>query len=144
MLTEINNRWFGVLTTANVDAVAAQVREILSGRIAIAEASYCDSQNANLRLISADCRTDSRWTSAPHDQQVRVFRDGDHVWFGFSAGGYLWSFTARPDGKQDHADYRYPYFVFEYDKFTVTDRAPAGKGYLHKRAFGAHRTDKDS
>lgn len=135
---EITNHWFGVLTIKNIEAVAEQVRQILARRFAIAEASYCDSKNADLRLISANSQTDSQWTSAPHDKQVRVFYDGDHVWFGFSAGGFLWTFTARPDDKQDHEDYRYPYFVFERDKFTVTNRAPAGKGYLHKRAFGAH------
>jgi hypothetical protein len=136
---EINRRWFGVLRANNIDEVAEVIREILAGRFAIAEASYCDSANADLRLITADCQIDSRWTSDPSQEPVRVFRDDERAWIGFSAGGYFWSFGARMDDGLDHDDYRYPYFSFEYDKFTVTQRAPAGKGYLHKRAFGAHR-----
>lgn len=137
-MREVNHRYYGTLTPENIEHVAAVVRDILKDRFCIAEAMYCDSEHADLRLISADCGTDSRWTSAPHDEQVRVFRDEDHVWFGFSAGGYLWTFSARLDEQQDHENYRYPYFVFEGDKFTVTQYAPAGKGCLHKRAFGAH------
>ena len=140
---EINNHWFGVLTAENIDAVAAQVGEIVKGRFAIAEARYCDSVEARLEMISADCETNSEWTSHPTREPVRVFRPDSGPWFGFSAAGYLWMFHAREDNKQDHEDYRYPYFSFEYDKFTVTQRAPAGQGYLHKRAFGAHRTDRE-
>lgn len=145
VVMEIDRRWFGVLTNENIEGVVAVVREIVKGRFCIAEAEYCDSSNANLRLISPDCATDSRWTSTPEKEQVRLFTEDDgRKWFGFSAGGYFWSFNARADGRPDHEDYRYPYFVFEYDKFTVTQRAPAGKGYLHKRAFGAHRTENRS
>ena len=140
---EINKRWFGVLTSSNLEQVAGVIREILAGRFAIAEASYCDSGNADLRFISPDCMIDSRWTSSPAQEPVRVFRDDNNAWIGFSAGGYFWSFNARMGDKQDHDDYRYPYFLFEHDKFTVTQRAPAGKGYLHKRAFGAHRNGND-
>lgn len=137
---EINRHWFGVLTNENIAGVVAVVREMLKGRFAIAEAEYCDSQHAGLRLISADCAIDSRWTSEPAAEPVRLFESEDgRKWFGFSAGGYFWTFNAQPDPTKDHEDYRYPYFSFEHDKFTVTHRAPAGKGYLHKRAFGAHR-----
>jgi len=143
MKMEINRRWFGVLNLENLDAVAEVMRKILAGRIAIAEASYVDSGHAQLRLISADCQIDSRWTSEPSKESVRVFRGEDgHAWIGFSAGGFFWSFTARPDNGSEHDDYRYPFFSFEYNKFTVTDRAPAGKGYLHQRAFGAHEKTK--
>lgn len=145
MPREISDRWFGVLTNDNIEGVVAVVREILKGRFAIAEALNCDSEYTTLRLISADCGTDSQWTSEPYREQVRLFTDAEdgRKWFGFSAGGYLWMFTAQPDTTKDHEDYRYPYFSFEYDKFTVTERAPAGKGCLHKRAFGAHR-EKES
>ena len=140
MTQEINNRWFGVLTDDNIEAVVVVVREILKGRLAIAEALYCDGVHADLRLISADCEIDSRWTSQPYNEAVRLFTAEDgRKWFGFSAGGYLWTFSAQPDASKDHEDYHYPYFSFEYDKFTVIHRAPAGKGYLHKRVFGAHR-----
>jgi hypothetical protein len=137
-MREINERWFGVLTAENIDAVAEVMRRILRGRIAIAEALYVDSSHAQLRLISADCELNSEWTSEPRNEPVRVFRDVDHVWLGFSAGGYLWTFSARMDNAQEHDDYRYPQFSFEHNKFIVTDRAPAGKGHLHQRAFGAH------
>lgn len=140
-MNTINNRWFGVLTPKTMDGIAAVVRDILKGRFCIAEALYCDSPHTDLRLISADCRLDSRWTSAPETESVRVFPEGEeehaHPWFGFSAGGYLWGFHPRPDDKQDHENFRYPYFNFEGDKFTVTERAPAG--HLHQRVFGAHR-----
>ena len=142
-MREIDSRWYGVLTAENIDAVAAQVREIVKGRFSIAEARYCDGGEAQLELISADCETNSEWTSNPTREGVRVFRDEGAPWFGFSAGGYLWTFTAREDNKQDHENYRYPYFSFQHDKFTVTQYAPAGKGYLHKRAFGAHRAVRD-
>lgn len=136
---QISNHWFGALTIDNIDSVAEVVRGILNSQFAIAEASYCDSEHADLRLISASTQVNSEWTTEPAREAVRVFRDNGNAWFGFSAGGYLWAFHARDDGERDHDDYRYPYFVFEHSKFTVTQRAPAGKGYLHKRAFGAHR-----
>lgn len=142
--SSITRHWFGVLTTDNIDQVAALVREILAGRFAIAEASYCDSNYADLRLISADCELDSQWTSNPEREPVRVFKDDGHPWFSFSAGGFVWGFHARADGQKDHDDYHYPYFSFEYNKFTVTHRAPAGKGYLHKRAFGAHQKSENA
>lgn len=133
----VNDRWYGVLTASNIDSVAEVVRGILKDRFCIAEALYCDSQHADLRLISPDCSIDSRWTSSPVDEPVRVFKDNGDYWIGFSASGYLWMFTARMDNVPEHEDYRYPYFVFGGDRFVVTERAPAGQGYLHKRAFGA-------
>lgn len=141
MSREVNNRWFGTITPENIDQVASVVRQILKGRFCIAEALYCDSKHADLRLISPDCKLDSQWTTTPTREAVRVFpptnRD-DRWWFGFSAGGYLWGFHARPDNDAwNHDDYRYPYFSFEGDRFTVTGRAPAGEEYLHKRVFGA-------
>lgn len=145
MSTNITNCWFGTITPQNIEQVATIVREILKERFCIAEALYCDSKHADLRLISPDCKLDSQWTTEPSRKGVRVFPpndDDDRWWFGFSAGGYLWSFGARADNDAwNHDDYRYPYFHFEGDRFTVTDRAPAGEGYLHKRVFGAIRQE---
>lgn len=138
MSRTIDTRWFGTLTAENIEQVAAVVGEILKGRFAIAEAAYCD-QNADLKLISGDCSIDSQWTSAPTREPVRVFppeTEGAAPWFGFSAGGFLWMFTARNDGGRDHDNYTHPYFSFDHDKFVVTVRSPAK--LLFKRGFMAH------
>lgn len=136
---EINGNWFGILNASNVEQVAEVVRRMIVGKhIAIAEARFCDGHEAHLDLIAADCEIDSRWATEPVLEPVRVFKQPGMLSIGFSAGGYSWVFRGRQDDGHDHEDYYYAYFKFEHNKFTVTERAPAGKGYLHKRVFGAH------
>lgn len=126
----------GVLNKTNAYRVRDMLMSLLVGNsIVIAEALRCDSNNAELRLVAVDCFINSEWTTAPVEEPVRLTSSDSSITLMFSAGGYLWMFDGRPDDGADADDYRYAYFAFDRDRVEIVERAPAGKGALHKRVF---------
>lgn len=145
----MNDNYFqALLTEDSIERIASAIRARFENKVfAIASCEYADSENAEPRLILS-AKFNSEWTTPPRDKEnemVRVFKKGvdknfegeveNKSWLAFSAGGYFWSWHVR-DGKFD--DYFTPVFCFEHNKMTIINRAPAGKGCLHKHLFQVH------
>lgn len=134
----IRDSWCGTLNDGNIDAIAQAIRDRLQGkRFSIASCQYADSGRAYPELTT-DCVFNSSWTTVPAKEPVRVFtsEDDGRKYFGFSAGGYCWMWHSHLKAEQlDHEDYKHAWFKFDYDGFTVTQYAPAGKGHLHIHIF---------
>lgn len=128
------------LNEENLEKVAAAIRERLEGkRFAIASAMRADSQDADLKLMTG-CTFESSWVDSKQEM-VRAFRDKNHHWLGFSAGGYFWSFAAAAGNLHHDPERQHPRFHFDHNGFEVAVRAPCGD--LHKHAFRVEEPDEE-
>jgi hypothetical protein len=126
---DFNRNWCGCLNEANIFIVAARIRKILEDKIfAVAEYRYVNTNNPAWEL-QTDCYFNSRWTEGPQDM-VRVFLTA-YPYIGFSAGGFLYSWSAAPGDDYDET-HRYAFIDFNNgDQVTFKQLAPNGTLHVH-------------
>lgn len=134
-ITSLPDRnWDGVINEANIHAVAARLNGLLAGkRFAIASLHRADSLVSSIEL-QTDCELRNN-SGDGNRGLVCITQGGVTPYLDFSAGGWCWTMHAAPGASNDHDGHHYAHVEFKRTSVTFVQRAPAGKGYLHRHVF---------
>ena len=133
------NDWYGTVTVDNIEEIAEQLRQLLAGKYFTTVHCYeyrdwrpevrlrqylqgnresrYSGDPANITLIHHHLKPDAKPNATPHSQIVI----GDS----YGVGGFA---TTRTDPGYD-PEYNSPYVHIEWNKVTITNRAPNGLKY---------------
>jgi hypothetical protein len=118
---EMNLPWNGTLTIENVPAVAGLIRELLAGK------RYTFVACNEFFGFKPEVRTGQTLKpSRGKGDPVNCYGETpDHAGFHINDTYGVWGLSTSQKGGGYDSDFNAPYFVFEWDKVTVTLRAPA-------------------
>ena len=138
-MQKINSRrWHSVLNQSNLQDVIAFLRDFCKDGVIIVYIQNCDHA-----LPNGEARPEVRpgcIREDPYDKGGKWVYEDFHVgedengsgFLMFSAGGYVNMWHYASGNTSDSQDGRYSHIEIENGILTQTERAIAGKGYLHK------------
>jgi len=117
----MDNRSYGMLTKGNIEDFVAVLREMLTGK------RYTFVACNESRHFEPEVRTSQRLENGTNGTPFSVHHYDGWASFGVCDTYGVWGCTTTwDDPKMYDADFKNPYFVFDYNKVTITHRAPAG------------------
>ena len=128
--------WYGMLTIDNIKGVVALFRQLLDGkRYTFVAVNMYGNENTPGRIVSKiDVRTSQevRHDKAKYGETFTVWFDEQSDtpprFAGFNVCDTygVWGLSTNTnETKHDH-EFKNPYIVFEWNKVSITHRAPAG------------------
>lgn len=122
-MKEMNLNWYGMLTVENIERVADLLRQLLKGK------RYTFVAANEFFGFKPEVRTNQELKPSTTGDPINVYYDKDGKRFaGFNvcdSYGVWGCSTSLQEEQYDH-EFKNPYFVFEWNKVTITHCAPAG------------------
>ena len=124
MSKEMDLHWYGMLTMQNIEQVCDLLRQLLGGK------SYTFVASNEFFGHKPEVRTSQRLSaqSTRRENAISVWHDkeGKRASFNVTDSYGVWGCTTNLSEDEYDPDFNNPHFVFEWNKVTITHRAPAG------------------
>lgn len=130
-----NLYWYGMLTTGNVEKVAALLTELLDGKFYTAITAHptvypkIDDKHPEIPDVRMDVRTSQKLIYRSNGKPAITFEVKDD--YGYMSihdtyGVYMIDTKLKGESAQIDGTLQNPYIVFEGNRVTIRHRAPAG------------------
>lgn len=130
--------WHGLLNEESLVPIVNGIRKMFVGKkFLVVSCNYLSSWDPRIE-VSQNERFNSRWSNPPYFEPVRIFdvKEASGIWFGFSTGGYFYSYRPAPAGQWENKEKeKYPHFSFDIHRQSLTIKTIAPSGDTHQSVF---------